>query len=318
MLSRNFAIESDNPPHQLEYFDVEKKSWKKPPKASTLPLIASLVVAEKKLYAVIGSSHYTRYLRGRGANFDPASLKEFYEYDTKQNRWIKLPSMLNSHEISDTQVLYMDGFIYIIDSATAERFNAAEQRWEELPSLPMTCRCTSVISHEGKILVYGIDTDHSLHAILEYNLGTNMWQIVLSEQVPRDMAIIIEPVLFVYGDQLYRVMFRKALPAELIVAYPIINKLHRHIDGRMVIGEEVTQDRRIAKTQGAFCLQDQVFICTRGFVLQTDVKMNHGADDAGLTFPSLKKKWQPFFVHSSPCDSSNIVNFTFDKKKLGC
>ena len=69
---------------------------------------------------------------------------------------------------------------------------------------------------------------------------------------------------------------------------------------------------RIAKTEGALCLQDQVFISARGFILPTYLKMNRVADDAGLT---LVKKWHKFVVLSPPSDSSDIINFTFDKKQ---
>ena len=301
MLSCNFHIKTDNPQYQLEYFDLEEKLWKKLSNASTLPHIASLVVAEKKLYAVVGRSLYAR--GSQGADFNPASVKEFYEYDTKQNKWIKLPSMLKSHEIKAFQVLYMDGFIYVIGgqlySGAVERFNIADQCWEELPSLPSYYSWTSAIAYDGNILVYGVkNIDESPHEILEYNPSTNMWQVVLSEQVPADMIMIlmVKPVLFVYGDQAYRVMYKRAWPADAYdptgsIDIPVVNKLDRHIDGRIAIGEEVTQNVRIANIKGAFLLQDQVFISTKGFILLTDVKMNHDADDTGLT---VAQKWRRF------------------------
>ena len=337
MLSRKVRKQTDNtgeysynPQYQFEYFDLEEKSWKKLSKASTLPHRASLVVAKQKLYAIVaGGSMYARGLQ----NSDPESVKGVYDYDAKQNRWIKLPSMLNSHEIKASQVLYMDGFIYVIGgqlySGTVERFSIAEQRWEELPSLPHYFNWTSAIAYEGNILVYGVNIDESPHEILEYNPRTNMWQEVFSEQVSYDMDGMPKPVLFVHEDQVYRVMYKNNLQEEFefdplnpqpyafepTIDIPVVNKLDRHNDGRIIIGEEITQYARIAKTKGAFCLQYQVFISARGFILPTDLKKNRGADDASR---SSEKKWNKFVGGSSQGDCSNVVVFSFDRKQLGC
>ena len=333
MLSRRSCKVTDilfdytyDPQYQFEYFDLEEKLWKRLSKASTLPHRASLVVAKQKLYAVVaGGSMYARGLRG-----DPGSVKEFYEYNTKQNKWIKLPSMLNSHEIKASQVLYMDGFIYVIGgqlySGTAERFSIAEQRWEELPDLPSYYNWTSAIAYRGKILVYGVYIDDSPHEILEYNPGTNMWQEVLSEEFPHDADGAVKPVLFVHEDQAYRFMY-KSKPEEIFdpmnpqpyafeptIDIPTVNKLDQPAGGRIAIGEEVPQKVRIiAKTKGAFCLQDQVFICTKGFILPID--LNQSGEDAGR---SLEKKWNNFVAGSSQGDCSNIINLAFCRKELGC
>ena len=63
-----------------------------------------------------------------------------------------------------------------------------------------------------------------------------MWQVVVCEHVPDDMVITVKPVLFVCGDQVYRVTFTRTKELadynKLIFDIPV-NKLDWHIDGRI-------------------------------------------------------------------------------------
>ena len=303
---------------QLEFFDLQNTEWKKLPNAATLPHQALLVVAERSLYAVVGSDR------------DHPNQKGFFQYDAKQNRWNQLPSMTGSYHRSTIQVVYLDGFIYLFGAQirdfvmsnqprNVERYDLTEQCWEGVPSLPSRYRWTSVITYEGSILVYDMSTDNSSsHVIHKYDPRANTWEIVLLHHVPARQGLrfpaIMSPVLFEYQDQVYRLFVYKKQS-------PVVNKINTQPsqnDGRWSIGEEVNQDLVAGNEIGAFSIQDQIFVVNRHGVKQyvqlTDLKMTHGkAHDAALA-----KRWHDFVTHiSNPSCNSNVTKFTFDKKKFG-
>ena len=272
-------------------------------KGCILPERASLVVAERNLYAV-------------QCHLKDESPRYIFQYNAKQNMWKQLPSMNESHGLS-FNVVYLCGYIYIIWDSTfsglAERYNMAEQVWEMLPNLPSLYEWTSAVAYEGNILVYG--TNSSTHEIHQYNPSTNTWQIVFSHQVSPDViSHHPSPVLFEYQDKVYRVMYKSSdeFPHRNI---PVVNKLQMHHSrGRISVGEEVNQDLVAGnKLHSLFCIQDQIFINIKGFIQPTDMKMNHGeADD-----PVSERIWTEFRLCLHMNDAGNIACVTFDKKKLG-
>ena len=298
---------------QFEYFDLGKKKWMNLSNAAILPFLphnALLVVAERSLFTVVASDI-----------FHPNDEKGFFQYDAKLNRWKQLQTMIGFHKIRSTQIVYLDDFMYLISDQHVERYNLAEQQWEVLPSFSISFyKCTSAVAYEGNVLVCGIgDTGTVTHFIHQYNPSTNTWQILLSQREPPHVNQYPRPVLFEYQGQVYRVTFKKngqfgdSLFNNDI---PVVDKLNiqsRHIDGNVLV-ETVNQDLVAgSKIEHAFCIQDQVFVESKGFVLLTGLKMNHGvADD-----PALERIWVDFIGHMYARDAINIVSFTFDKKKLG-
>ena len=289
--------------YQFEYYDEEKRVFKKLPEAATLPERASLVVAERKLYAV-------------QAHSKDESQQYIFQYNAKQNTWKQLPPMNESHG-SDFNVVHLDGYIYIIGdsmySGLAERFNIAEREWEMLSNLPYLYEWTSAMAYKGKILVYGTRSS-SHHEIHQYDPSTDTWQIVLSHSIPRNVIQHYpSPVLFEYQDKVYRVLFQGI---EQCPNYhtPIVNELNIHSSsGRISVGEEVNQDVVAGNNLHAFCIQDEIFINARGFIQRTDLIMSDGEVDD----PIAERIWTEFRLHLSIIDACNAVCFTFDKKKLG-
>ena len=301
---------------QFEYFDLQNKEWMKLRNAATLPHLAFLVVAERSLYAIVGSDS------------DHPNEKGFFQYDAKQNRWKQLPSMTGSYRRTTFQVVYLDGFLYLFGDQirnfvisnqprNVERYNLTEQRWEGVPPLPSRYRWTSAIAYERSILVYDINVDQLSHVIHKYDPRANTWEIVLLQhiQVPPLRRRLHfpppTPVLFEYQDQVYRLYLHNTQS-------PVVNKINTQPsqnDGRWSVGEEINQDLVTGNEIGAFCIQDQIFVVnTKGFihVQLTDLKMTHGkARD-----PVLEKRWHGF-VLSNASYNFNVTNFTFDKKKLG-
>ena len=304
-----------NPSHrkqrrgQFKCFDLGKKMWMKLSNAAILPHNALLVVAGRSLYAVVGSDS------------DHPNEKGFFQYDAKQNRWKQLQSTIGIHEIKETQIVYLDGYIYVISNQYVERYNLAEQQWEALPSLLSSgYGWTSAVAYEGNVLVYGIGNARRVtHEIHQYNLSTNSWQIVLSQLVSSNVLTHPRPVLFEYQDQVYRIMYMKNESNFLFDNdIPVVDKLSIqsfHIDGEIFAElESVNQDLVAgSKIDRAFCIQDQVFVESKGFVLLTGLKMNHGVVDN----PALERIWDAFGGHVFFDDTNNIVCFTLDKKKLG-
>lgn len=299
-----------NPQYQFHYFDLKEKMWKKLLKAATLPHRTSLLAAGRHLYAV------------RGSDFNHATAKDLFEYDTKQNRWLKLPSMIQTHELGTLQVVYLDGFIYAMGDqpfrGNVERYNVVERKWEVAPSLPELYKWTSLLAYEGNILAYGVSRDGLDHRIQKYDPSSNVWQLVLSGNIPDDVSQYPEPTLFVYQDRIFRVLYRVSPGIrhyEPSAYTPIVHELHmksRHTDGRISVGAKINQDLVGGNKLHAFCIQDQVFVNNRGFIQLTDLKMNQGvADD-----PVSERKWSEFLLRSK-MDNSIVTSFTFDKKKLG-
>ena len=301
--------------HQLEYFDEKERIWLKLSKTAVCAGRVSLVVAGENLYA-IGSS-YNGDMLDSSYNEDIIPGDGF-KYDTKQNIWEQLPPMMEPHG-SNPQVVYSDGYIYVfgnpVYSGSAECYSVAEQNWELLPNLPNPYyNCSSAIVYDGNILVcdYNVFEDKT-HSIYGYNPNINSWQIVLPQS---NTSSIVGPVLFQYQDQVYRVMYREReneqSPNHMI---PVVNKLNMqsyHDDGRISVGEEVNQETVTGNEIGAFYIQDQVFVNTKGFIQATDLKMNHGkADD-----PVSERMWAEFCRHVFDSDAGNIACFTFDKKNL--
>ena len=294
---------------QFEYFDLQSKEWMTLPNAATLPHLAFLVVAGRSLYAVVGSDS------------DHPNEKGFFQYDAKQNRWKQLPSMIGSYRREAFHAVYLNGFIYVIGDQlgeimigdqprNVERYSLTEQRWERLASLPSQFRWTSVIAYEGSILVYDISAnlygDYLSHVIQKYDPRAHAWEVVLLQHVPNDVRYYLRPVLFEYQDQVYRLYKDNE-------QRPVVNKINTQPSqngGRWSVGEEINQDLVTGNEIGAFCIQDQIFVNTRGFIQLTDLKMNHGKADNHV----LERKWHHFLLSAY---SFNVNNFTFDKKKLG-
>ena len=318
MLSRivteNLIDNNNDTQYQLKYFDEEERIWQKLSKTAICTERASLVVAGKDLYA-IGSAH-------NGDMVDSSYNEDMYQgdsfqYDANQNIWKGLSSMLEIHGPTP-QVVYLDGYIYVFGNpfyyGLAERYSVTEQVWEMLPDLPNPYyNCSSAIVYDGNILVCDNSFEDTTHAIYGYNPNTNTWQVVLPQS--NMSKYMLEPVLFEYQDQVYRVMYKmNEFPDRVI---PVVNKLNMrsyHDDGRISVGEEINQDlvagNKLHPFCRVFCIRDQIFVNIKGFIQPTDLKMNHGvADD-----PVSERIWTEFGRHVSASNANNIALFTFEKK----
>ena len=93
--------------------------------------------------------------------------------------------------------------------------------------------------------------------------------------------------------------------------FPVVNKLKMHNNGSISVEEEINQELVVGNKFDAFCIQDQIFVNTKGFIQLTDLKMNYGID----IDPISEKTWTEFRQHVDASDAGNVTCFTFDRKK---
>ena len=311
---------------QFYYFHQSpcEKKWKWRPlgRLEAPPHLAGLVNVNGNLYAIGGEDAIV------------ASSSDVFKYDSEQNLWSELPSMIILRDISRSfPVVHLDGFIYAIGGfdedfeilQDVERFDMANHEWQKLPSLPGSFKFEklSVVPYNGKVLVYGgvvedSDTvDIFSYALLVYDPNTNIWHTALTED--RVANVHLEgPVIFVYKETLYKVMYRRhsdqGVELEDILLEPTVHMLKLQSlrnTVRVSIMEEISQEHIPVNTAGAFRIEDEVFVNLGGLIRKTSIKIiQDQRDDVDLSQWRKTKSMESYFEHS------NVTNFTFDLKKF--
>ena len=318
----------------LHYFNAATKQWQPLQKFTALKDSASVIVANGIMYAAGGfmSSWYANSASNR-----------FQYYNAGKNKWENLPSMIKSRE--KFPMVHLDGFIYVFGgfgvgslsqpnrTGDVERFDIMWNRWETRSPLPLGFQWVSAITFNKKIVVYGVSLSVSCgqkdlrtrkHVLQVYNPSTDIWHRKLEEKHGTCIADSYssrqeapDATLLIYKDHCYRVLYQtptKFVPVKGLRKPSSVTRVKLQSEGdgvKVSLGKSFSQDLIPANNLGAFRIQDEVFVNVKGSVYKTELKIRVGqTTDVDLT------AWQGFIP---PVDNkhSNIVYFTFDKKKLG-
>ncbi|XP_072015483.1 kelch repeat and BTB domain-containing protein 2-like [Amphiura filiformis] len=112
--------------------------------------------------------------------------KDFFEYQSEPNEWIRRPEMLHDH--FHPALVELDGYIYAIGgmrldsilSNDVERFNLTSQTWEEVsPLIRKDWFYLSACVYNGYILAIGSSISECKSCTQVYNPNTNAWTVVL-------------------------------------------------------------------------------------------------------------------------------------------
>ena len=314
---------SDTDDLHFQYFDPDQQDWKRLDQFATPPHLAVLTAAGEHLYAIGGCNDDVI----QGVTYD------MYLLDAGRNVWDKLPSPRKSCDMEFVQVMHADGYIYVLDYYTkliVNRFDIANKEWEQLPAQPIdeTFEWSVPIAYEGKILFYGGKHWHYeefvMHKMLEYNPDTNSWQDILTERLRYTGNSFVAPVLFKLRNNIYRIMYKKTRRHDSIVDFvlkPVVNRLEFETfkaDMTVSVGEEISQDWIPESKVGAFRIQDDVFVNARGYIHRTNlkIKLDQTSDVDLQAWERFALKWDNHLLLGL-LENSNVILFTFDKKKVG-
>ena len=321
----------DTEDNKFMYYDVEEHKWKKLGKLTPFPYSPSFLVAEGCLFA-IGGIHKTpifwiiemkedpkdEYAGIKRMDFYCAEEHNFQQYTGKE--WVDdLPSIPGRYNLSP---VYLDGSIYVIggenyDSSrmltSVQCYNIAKREWKDVAPLPdefTNSRVTSALAYQGNILTYIVGSGKQL--VLVYDPSEDVWQTKLTEDYGGMKTP--DPILFLHNDVCYRVF--STIPYQSLYDFkdvrcrPTVNILEIGEDFETVsVGKEISQDLIPVNKVGAFRIESEVFLNVKGFMYKTDIKIRDGRKgNVNLS------KWKN--VGELKNRQSNIVNFTFDVKKL--
>ncbi|XP_072035240.1 kelch-like protein 25 [Amphiura filiformis] len=317
----------------FHYYAKEYKNWVSLEKFAPMPSKSakySMVVVDGVLYAVRG-----------GRNNDG---KEFYSYQAGDNKWLQLPSMSQCQYY--TSLMSLGGYIYAIGmnqkisreqrsiryigpGIMMERFDINEKKWEVMKPPPDNfhhdprkySQGISSVVFEGKIFVSsarrmrGIGTYEEL---MVYDAETDNWQVNevaqtgLEEEEQNDVVL---STLFVYKDQLYRILGQSNLMSDMYVS---LVTLKSEEDGSMTVtvGDQLSQENLQSKETTAFCIGDKDFsiedegdlgvVCIQAADQVQDIEPSNLLFAMfPIYYPGSRKEW-----------TSNPVWFKFDRKKL--
>ena len=315
------------------YYDVDEHKWKELGRFNAFPYSPSFLVAEGSLFA-IGGIYKTPVFWGIHGYDDPkseyAGIKRmdfncvedhnFHQYDGKA--WVSSLPFLEGARHSLSPV-YMDGSIYAIGGeddrerlvTEVECYNIAKREWEEMAPLPDEgSRVTSAMAYQGKILVYVVGSDKQV--VLVYDPSEDIWQTKLTEEIAgmSKKSKKPDPILFLHNNVCYRVSstipYQSLKDFKDVKCRPTVNALEIGEGVETIaVGEEINQDLIPVNKVGAFRIGSEVFLNVKGFIHKTDITIRDGRKgNVNLS------KWKN--VGELKNRQSNIVNYTFDVKKL--
>ena len=220
-------------------------------------------------------------------NIEPVYHQDFLCYTPEQNEWSSLPPLKKAR--CDFPLVHMDGFLYAIGGRNkennyireVERFDVAKQEWDNVAELPAFFSCVSATVYEGKILAYCVSSMNDsyssapfyTHVLLVYDPCTNTWQEKFSEDHrSKERVHIKPPIIFNHKGQFYRVMFAfenedyGEFKDTLQTVHTL--KIEGNVD-TVTIEDEVNQDLIPANEEGAFRIQNEVFVNMNGLEYKT-------------------------------------------------
>ena len=321
---------------EVKYFDeAETKEWQPLPQIASPPFLSrALIVAEKELYTFGYRKQFDTVDSESEIDLEEVH-KRCFRYDSLENTWEEMPEMIFGC-YREFPFVYLNNCIYafggvdidkcrkyeaqgysVWDSLprTAEYYNMDREEWFPLPSLPGCRDWVSAVAYKGKILVYGLNlnnlnltTENHVILVCDPSAGEDMIQTELKSKITG--VKIRYPVLFVHEEVCYRILYKR-VNGQSYDEQPLVNKMVLESQGdcaQLSVGEEVNQGMIPGNQNGAFCIQDQVFVNFNGFIHEIGWKIN--ADES---LDIELKKWSAgeFIKHT------NVVSYTFDKKKLG-
>ena len=333
---------------EVSYFDeAETKEWQPLPQIASLPFLsAALIVAKSKLYAFGYRKQFSKVDSDSDSDSDceidyNEAHKLWFEYNTEENTWEEMPDMIFGC-YTEILVVHVNNRIYAFGGVdvdrcrqyeargydvwgstpyTAEYYDMDTEEWFPLPSLPGRRDWISAVVYKGKILLYGLNLNNlnwttENHVILVCNPNTDEADENIIQTELKSKIIGVDgrnPKLFVHEGVCYRILYER-VKGKSDVEKPIVNKMVLELQGDSVqlsVGEEVNQDMIPGNQMGAFRIQDQVFVTFSSYIHKTGEKINA---DGSLDIDF--KKW-PDLRAVGPVKYTNIVSYTFDKKKLG-
>ena len=152
----------------------------------------------KKFESYISSINYKNRFYISGGY---STSKQFFEYDIKNNKFIKLPEMLSNHYyhtmIGNNNCIYsISGF----KSKKIEKYNIYDKNWKSLPDLAFERTYPNALIYNNNLFVFGKINNPNVGEndnIIEYlNITENnniyKWnQIKISEQLPFNSGVLL-------------------------------------------------------------------------------------------------------------------------------
>ncbi|XP_072035237.1 kelch-like protein 25 [Amphiura filiformis] len=304
---------------KFQFYAVNNENWFALDKLTPLPgkkAKYSMVVVDGILYAVGGESR-----------------KEFYSYQAGDNKWLQLPSM--SKRLNKTTLVSLEGYIYAIGTISGslftgepqimmERYDINEVKWEDMKSPDSFENEPSISSvvFEGKIFVSSVmrmedrdedvddddedmfdDSYYLVEDLMMYDPETDTWQV---NHIGRrdELAESGESFLFVYNDQLYRILDENDISDHFLYVSLVI--LKSNIDGTMQMTlRKQDEGREFSLGETIFGIQQGAIVC-----ISQGEELEPGTS---CYFPEYYG-YDSWFPNREL--TSNPVWFTFDRKKL--
>ena len=337
---------------QFYFYNIKEHQWENLPRFHNLHHLASFITVDGSLYAAGGISKTYQYWlcfdsddedsdeELRVKRIDKECTDEFQVYDVAQCSWEYLPSMITARH--NFPLLYLDRCIYAVGGedehekkmTSVERYNMAKKEWESVASLPerFTMSCATV--YQDKILVKGDsydphpDFDYMVSVkILVYDPSKNEWKIGWRSQ--SDFGgdstwfgydgTAATPVMFNHNGTCYDVTYYpQDFDMEVYIEQPeptvTALKIGEGADTIEMSKWSYEIDNFTLNKVGAFQIKNEIFLNVRGFVYDPNIKLTEEQVEEGEEVDL--EKWENLAVLLDH-DSSMIVNYTFDRKKLG-
>ena len=337
---------------QFYFYNIKEHQWESLPRFCNLPHLASFITIDSNLYAAGGIHlnyvywpHYESDDGDRNADdsdeerrierIDTECTNEFWVYDVVQNSWESLPPMITARH--NFPLLLLDGCIYAIGGedkhelkmTLVERYDMAKKEWESVASLPERFKLAAAMVYEGKILAFGESPRLGAHAFcfahqyVVYDPSKNEWKMSHSSEsigicFGSDSSAATS-VLFHHNGTCYEVTYYPLdddILAYVEMPLPYVRPLNIG-EGAATVdrGEEMEGYNFDINKVGAFQIKDEIFLNVRGFLFNPNIKVTPEQLEEQEKIDL--EKWENLFGLLENGNSSMIVNYTFDPKKLG-
>ena len=230
-----------------------------------------LVVARGQLYLVGGrfmTDLIQRYAR------QPTLIEScdfLFRYDADSNKWEQKEGMGVARSHSAT--VSLGDYIYVIGGWSSvsnvtdvQRFNLNTEKWESLAPMPVPCSLPVAVVHNGKILVYGVESMERRRRghLMFYDHIDNKWQVLNSENLPSSSRrVSMAPLLVINREKCYRVSYMNGIAC---VQQIILDAGEEMLSASIGEPEDVKGQEDMAKrAPRAFCIDTQQHANLNGY-----------------------------------------------------
>ncbi|XP_073731379.1 kelch-like protein 21 [Misgurnus anguillicaudatus] len=105
-----------------------------------------------------------------------------WRYNSSVNEWTEVSPMLKAREYHSSCVV--NGLLYVVASDSTERYDHTLDCWEALPPMLLPMDNCSTTSCRGRLYAIGSLTGEDTMAIQCYDVDSNCWSLVNSEDLP--------------------------------------------------------------------------------------------------------------------------------------